>query len=371
MDPQNIPPNFTELREIVQRWFNVVDAYMSQPGVMTFLVEREMPVKDKFRALLKTLRTRQSSAVIVRQADKFAVQVFQRPQLHPSNPRINLVTMFATIGTILYAGYLTMHSIDKQLLTTIFRGINLNLEIVMFTVSLFGIIALHESGHKLAANAHRMDATLPYFIPGLPPLGTFGAVISLKSPPENRDELFDLGFSGPFVGFLATVVVAIVSILTAPLAAQAQVNSLVTQGLITSQGWPNVPLLLVLLNSLNIRAVTMGQTLVSTQVTFAAEIGALITFLNLLPVWQLDGGHIFRALLGPRGHRAATTLGLMALMIMGYWTFALLLLIFMSTSRGGGSGAMPLDDISPLSNNRKIIFALAMVMLALCFTTVG
>jgi membrane-associated protease RseP (regulator of RpoE activity) len=371
MEFQGTPPDFAALREVVQRWFNVTDMYVSPPGIVTFLVDAEMPVKEKFGSLLKALRPHQMCALLSREVGRLVVRVFPRPQLRPSNPKINIVTMLATIGTILFAGYTAVHSMDQQLLTTIFRGTNLNLEVVMFTVSLFGIIAFHESGHKLAANFHGMDATLPYFVPGPPPIGTFGAVISLRSPPENRDELFDLGFSGPFVGFLVTVVVTIVSILTAPLASQAQVNSLVAQGLITNQVWPNVPLLLVLLNDLNIRTVGLGQTLVSTQVTFAAEVGALITFLNLLPVWQLDGGHIFRAFLGPRGHQIATLIGLMALMLAGYWAFAFLLLIFMTTSRGGLAGSRPLDDISPLSNNRKALFALAMVVLVLCFMTLS
>jgi membrane-associated protease RseP (regulator of RpoE activity) len=106
--------------------------------------------------------------------------------------------------------------------------------------------------------------------------------------------------------------------------------------------------------------------LVLTQVAFAAEIGALITFLNIVPAWQLDGGHIMRATLGPRGHRVATMIGVMALALAGYWPFALLIIIFMFT-RGGITGVEPLDDVSPLSTSRKCLFAVALLMLVLCF----
>ena len=358
-------PDLGGLRAVVQRRFNVIDAYVDQYGIPNFLVEKES-TKEKFKQLIGDLGTYHLSASVRSEPDKLLIKIFQRIKARSSNPMINVLLMFATIGTILFASYSLTQSMDPQLLATVFRRLDLNAQIAMFAASLFGIIALHESGHKLAATAHGMDSTLPYFIPGPPPFGTFGAVISLKSPPANRDELFDLGFSGPVVGFLATIVVAIVSMLTAPLVQEAQVATLVGQGLLTVQEWPRTPLLMILLSYLDIRTAAPGQLIVLTQVAFAAEIGALITFLNIVPAWQLDGGHIMRAALGPKGHRIASSIGLVALALAGYWPFALLILILMFT-RGGRAGVEPLDDVSSLSNGRKVLFGLALVMLVLCF----
>ena len=358
-------PDLTELRRIVQLRFNVTDAYVDERGIPNFRVEREA-AKDKFKTLIGDLNPLQLSASVRSDSDKLLIKIFQRIQARPSNPLINAVLMFATIGTILFASYSLTYSMDPQVLKTVFGHLNLDMQIAMFAGSIFGIIALHESGHKLAAWNHRMDSTLPYFIPGPPPFGTFGAVISLKSPPANRDQLFDLGFSGPAVGFITTITVAIISILTAPLVPEAQVENLVSQGLLSVQAWPKTPLLMILLSYLDIRVVPPGQTLVLTQVAFAAEIGALITFLNIIPAWQLDGGHIMRAALGPQGHRIATGIGLAALALAGYWPFALLILVMMFT-RGGSAGVEPLDDVSSLSRGRKALFVLAIVILALCF----
>lgn len=358
-------PDLMGLRRVVQLHFDVIDAYVDQYGMPNFLVGR-VPVKQKFKDLLGDLEALHLTASVRRQSDKLLVRVFQRIRARSSNPLINVLLMFATIATIVFASYTLTYSTDKQLLETVFGGLDLNSQIAMFAASLFGIIALHESGHKLAATAHRMDSTLPYFVPGPPPFGTFGAVISLKSPPANRDELFDLGFSGPVVGFAVTIVVAMVSILTAPLVQEAQVVRLVGQGLLAMQEWPRTPLLMILLNYLDLRTVPPDQVLVLTQVAFAAEIGALVTFLNLIPAWQLDGGHIMRATLGPRGHRAATAMGVGVLALAGYWPFALLILLFMFT-RGGMTGVEPLDDVSPLSNSRKALFGVALAMLLLCF----
>jgi len=361
----NSHPDLAGLRRIVQLRFNVIDAYVDQYGIPSFLVEKE-PVKHKFKGLLRDLKPLQLCASVRSQPDRLMVRVFQRIRARPSNLLVNVVLMLATIGTILFASYSLTYSIDPQLLATVFGELDLNTQIVMFAGSLFGIIALHESGHRLAAKSHGMDSTLPYFIPGPPPFGTFGAVISLKSPPANRDELFDLGFSGPMIGFIATIIVAVLSILTAPLVAEAQVEKLVEQQLLAVQEWPRTPLLMILLNYLNIRTTAPGQVLVLTQVAFAAEIGALITFLNIIPAWQLDGGHITRAALGPQGHRIATGIGLAVLALAGYWPFALLVLLFMLT-RGGSAGVEPLDDVSSLSNKRKILFGVALAMLLLCF----
>jgi len=358
-------PDLTELRRIVQIRFSVADAYVDEHGIPNFRVEREA-AKDKFKALIGDLKPLQLSASVRSDSDQLLIRIFQRIQARRSNPFINAVLMFATIGTILFASYSLTYSMDPQVLKTVFGHLDLNVQIAMFAGSIFGIIALHESGHKLAAWNHRMDSTLPYFIPGPPPFGTFGAVISLKSPPANRDQLFDLGFSGPVVGFITTIAVAIISILTAPLVPEAQVESLVSQGLLSVQAWPKTPLLMVLLSYLDIRVVPAGQTLVLTQVAFAAEIGALITFLNIIPAWQLDGGHIMRAALGPQGHRIATGIGLVGLALAGYWPFALLILVMMFT-RGGWAGVEPLDDVSSLSTGRKVLFVLAIAMLVLCF----
>jgi len=103
------------------------------------------------------------------------------------------------------------------------------------------------------------------------------------------------------------------------------------------------------------------------QLFFAAQIGALLTFLNIVPAWQLDGGHISRAVFGANGHRVASVVGLLLLFVSGYWTFGILILAFMFFSRRGFAGVEPLDDISPVSNSRKLLYFLALVMLVLTF----
>jgi membrane-associated protease RseP (regulator of RpoE activity) len=265
------------------------------------------------------------------------------------------------------ASYLSIFTIDPRLASFMFENLSASDQMIALAAGILSIIGLHELGHVVAVRHHKMDATLPYFIPGPPPFGTFGAVISLRGPPANRDQLFDLGFSGPLTGFVVMLVVAIIAILISPSITSHQATQLFADNLLQSASWPNVPYFLELLAQSGLRSIPSGQTLVWSQVEFAAEIGALVTFLNLLPVWQLDGGHIVRATLGDRGHKATAIIAFAILVFAGYWAFALLLLAFMFLSRRPLEGLEPLDDISPLSSSRKALFALALVMLGLTF----
>src|SRR5208337_2096570 len=284
-----------------------------------------------------------------------------KPIMRKPRILINFMLLVITMVSVGYASYALVFDADPRLTEALFQNGNLWVQVAILAVSILGIVGLHELGHVCAVRHHRMDATLPYFIPAPPPFpfGTFGAVISLRGPPGNRDQLFDLGFSGPIAGFLATITVALFAYLTAPLISQQQAQQLLQANLLSISNWPNEPLLLELITGIGLRYVPSGHIMVLTQIAFAAEVGALITFLNILPVWQLDGGHIARAAFGDKGHKLVALLGFGVLFLAGYWAFALLLVFFMLISYRRGftllEGVAPLDDVSPLSNSRKAL----------------
>jgi membrane-associated protease RseP (regulator of RpoE activity) len=353
---------------MIEYRFTLLDAYIDVNGLPTFVVAQE-PVKEKFSELLHDLANHNLMARIRRVTEKLVISVFPKPNLGKPRKRINLALFLATIGTVGIASYYFIFNVDPRLTAALFASSSLSSQVVILAAGLLGIVGLHELGHVLASRHHKMDATLPYFIPVPPPFpfGTFGAVISLRSPPANRDQLFDLGFSGPIAGFLATVGVAILAILTAPIITDQQATQLISAKLLQTSSWPNEPLFFYLLSQIGLRTVPAGHVLVFTQFALAAEFGALITFLNILPVWQLDGGHISRAVFGDRGHKLTAVVAFGILLLAGYWAFAILLIVFMFISRRPLEGIEPLDDISPLSNWRKALFALALGMLVLSF----
>src|SRR6266568_205529 len=368
-------PPLESIKTMVASEFQVKDAFLDPYGIPTVQVTRE-PAKEKFQRLLDQLRQQGLIAAIRGprgSGDVLTIKIFQKPTPKPPRRMINLVLFLATILTVFVAGYLLwLAQLQQGFIQTIVPNSNIYLEAIAFVAGLVAIIGLHEFGHKAAARHHKMDATLPYFVPGPPPIGTFGAVISLRSPPANRDQLFDLGLSGPLVGFVVTIVVIILSVVFGIYLSPAQFQQAQQYGASSTDwsAWPfQQPALAIIVSSLatNLRSETGGAILFDPQLSFAAQIGALLTFLNLVPMWQLDGGHISRSVFGEGGHRTATVIGLFILIAARYYPFAFLVLAFMLSSRRGFAGVEPLDDVSPVSNSRKLLYLLGLVMLLLTF----
>ncbi len=347
--------DFGSIRSLVEYRFTIHDAYVDVSGISTFIVQPE-PVKEKFLELLMDLAHHNLTARVRKVSDKLVISIFPKPSLGKPRKLTNLILFIATVATVSLASYVLIYEVDPRLTDALFATSDLRSQVFVLALSILGIVVLHEMGHVLAVRHHKMDATLPYFVPAPPPyfpFGTFGAVISLRGPPANRDQLFDLGFSGPIAGFLATIGVAMFAFMTAPLITEQKAAELMAANLLSVRPWPYTPLLFDLLGLLGLRTVPTGHVLVLTQLAFAAEVGALITFLNILPVWQLDGGHIARATFGDQGHRLAAFVAFGVLLFAGYWGFALMLILFMFWSRRPLKGVEPLDDVSPLSNNKR------------------
>src|SRR5215475_8769920 len=151
----------------------------------------------------------------------------------------------------------------------------------VYSFAVLSILGAHEMGHYIACRWYGVRATLPYFIPvPLPPVGTFGAFIKIKSPFPSRRALFDIGIAGPLAGFVFAIPAAFIAHY---FAAPASVSEL-TGGEITF----NDPLLFQFFE----RALRLPPSIELNPVWWAAWIGVFMTALNLLPVGQLDGGHV-------------------------------------------------------------------------------
>jgi len=232
----------------------------------------------------------------------------------------------------------------------------------IYTLSLLGILGVHELGHIIAAKAHGLKTSWPYFIPGLPVIGipTFGAFIQSKGLTINREILFDVAIAGPIAGLVIAIIVSIYGAYTAPI-----LDSTIADGLFAEQKLVEWEMGESLLMSASLAMFGKGGTgyeVIMTPVLFAAWIGFLITFLNLLPAWQLDGGHMARTLVGPKIHKYATYGSIGVLILLDYFIMAILILVMSYRT----PSATPLDDISPLSRNRKIAYIGIIVLAILC-----
>lgn len=170
-----------------------------------------------------------------------------------------------------------------------------------FAVPLLAILLTHEFGHYIAARIHKVDASLPFFIP-LPrfsPFGTMGAIISMRGRIRSRNALLDIGASGPLAGLLVALPVLIIGL------AHSKVGPAVPHGVQEGQS-----LLYIALKRLVLGPIPEGQDVFLGPMAFAGWTGLFITALNLIPIGQLDGGHIAYALFGLRQNRAAKILHL-------------------------------------------------------------
>lgn len=230
---------------------------------------------------------------------------------------------------------------------------------VIYTVSLLGILGIHESGHLVVARLHNLKTSWPYFIPGIPVYGipTFGAVITSRGLTVNRHILYDVAIAGPIAGLIIAIIVAMYGAYTAPVITDELAENLFSESQLIEM---NEPLLMIA--SLAVFGKAGEGEVVMTPVLFAAWLGFLITFLNLLPAWQLDGGHMARALFGAKWHRIGTFASIGVLFVLGYFIMAMFILLLSSRN----PGAMPLDDESPIPNNRKAMYAVIVVLAILC-----
>jgi membrane-associated protease RseP (regulator of RpoE activity) len=180
-----------------------------------------------------------------------------------------------------------------------------------FSGPLLFILMAHEMGHYVTCLNRRVDATLPYFLPSPTLFGTLGAFIRIKTPIYTRRDLFDIGSGGPVAGFIALLPCLFVGVwLSHPIAAWLDQTSIVSA----------TPLALRIAAALRF-GVANSHHILLHPTAVAALAGMLMTALNLLPLGQLDGGHVTYAIFGEKGHRIVSTCMVALLVIMGkfYW----------------------------------------------------
>jgi membrane-associated protease RseP (regulator of RpoE activity) len=245
-----------------------------------------------------------------------------------------------------------------------------------FTAAVLGVLTAHELGHYAVGRYHGVDVSLPYLIPFVVPFGTLGAIIRMRGRMPDRRTLFDIGVAGPLAGLVATVVVTVVGLSMAPMTVPQWVAESSTQAVVFN----NPPLLTLIADALGRPTSYDDPRLVVHPVIVGGWVGMFFTVLNLLPVGQLDGGHMLRAMLGRRQETIAAVVpvGLFALAgylhlvrglgvneSVGLWAFWGLF----ATAIAYNGPAHPVDE-TPLGWRRQLVGLLTFGLGALCFLVV-
>ncbi len=344
------------LRAAVARQFSVYGVVVS-PMALTFQVG--VPpggVDAPFDALRLELVPKDYIPTITQEKGETLVHIQRRPRPRFARTQVNLILLLVTVLTTTFFGgaWNWADYSGKPFLSAESIGFGS----LFFTVPLLTILGSHEMGHYLVAKRYKVQASLPFFLPSVPPLGTFGAFISMRDPIPNRRALLDIGVSGPLVGFAIAIPVTLAGL---ALSAASPANGLTLAG----QAQP----------SLLFRALSLFFPLPDVLIAhphplaFAGWVGLFVTAINLLPAGQLDGGHVARALFGRNQFYVswAAVLTLFALTVFpppgypGWFLFGFLILVL------GVRHPPPLNDLTRLDSRRKLIGIAAVVILIVTF----
>lgn len=309
-----------------------------------------------------TLSSPAGTGFTVLPAEQFRqTEIYRLPDHFPmlAPPQVNQLTgkqMFrhsllalATLITTTLAGFFLFGSLSSGLL---------------YSLTLLTILTAHEMGHYIACRWYGVEATLPYYIPFVLPfpvlqVGTFGAFIKIKSPIPSRRALFDIGIAGPLAGFVFALPATFIAHY------YAQPSPFVAgDDFISLQD----PLLFKFFQQL----LHLPNDLLLNPIMFASWVGLLMTALNLMPVGQLDGGHVTYSLFGHKGHRVVALLCYVAVVALvvysiqtGSWSYILYAVILTLMMRVGHPPVLEEEDA--IGAARKLVALIGLVIFILCF----
>lgn len=336
------PKWLAELLELVAKHFEISDFVTSKDRIELEATARNP--KQSFRSLLDAAKQKGYLPVMREREGELRLMMMRYPRVGQGRIIINLLLLGATFLTTFAAGYF--------LLSSYFLIFDRTLSAVLFSGAIMLMLGAHELGHKIAAWRNGVESTLPYFIPAPFFLGTFGAVIKIKSPIPTKEALVEMGASGPLFGFLVAL----------PLTAVGLMLSKPDGGTFL---W-FTPAIFAVLQVLTFGYVPTAMSI--NPLAFAGWVVLLVTMFNLLPAGQLDGGHIARGLMGRERHYELTRMLGFSLLLFGLffpelplWIFGFLILLLFRRYHAGA-----LDDVSKLSKHQKWLAVAAFVVFLLC-----
>jgi len=357
--PKTIFDDIENIKGAVAKYFPIYNTQVHFDTVSMYCNVDLNTLENNFESLRKDMKSMAYIPIISKERGEYIIHIVKRQPVKFRGPWLNLILLIATIGSTIVAGA-GLWSVAFGIGDT-FAANNLANGALYFAFPLMLILSVHEMAHYMAAKSHGIAASLPFFIPAPFILGTFGAFISIREPIPSKKALLDIGFSGPIAGFLVAIPVLCIGLIlsgdmTGP--AQEEVLQGGTMLIGTSALFEMFMAVFGLSGGAGIHPLA-----------FAGWVGFFVTALNLLPVGQLDGGHIARAILGEKsrwaGYGAMGAMLILGLLFSSSWLFFALLIMFM-----GLRHPPPLNDVTKLTSARKVVGVAAAIMLILCFVPI-
>lgn len=299
------------LRARLERRFRVYDVQQDEHVVAFYVDAPRETLEADFEALKAELRAEGLVPLLKYQGGEHAIYILRRPVAHKRAWRMALALFLVTLATTTLAGALEAFSyyrrdVDLANITQgeywrmALSGESLVLGFLTFALPLMLILGIHELGHYFMARRHGVNQSLPYFLP-FPPgasllnIGTMGAFIALREPMPNRKVLFDIGIAGPLAGLAVAIPVTIVGF---ALMAASPVT--------VDPGAPGtISVITPLLYDALAAPFRLPENALMHPTAYAGFVGFFLTAFNMLPVSQLDGGHVAYAMWSDKAKYAA------------------------------------------------------------------
>ena len=358
--PPDAAKEIEYVKSMVARHFPVYDVKVNFDVVEFYCRVDETMLQESFERLREEMSQQGYIPMITYQKGEHVVIVGKKPKSRYRSIYVNLAMLIITVLAMTFAGIFDWASYANVPAGEVYSLENVATGVLVFTLPLFAILAVHELGHYFMARRRKVAASLPFFIPSIPPLGTFGAFISLRDPIPDRKSLLEIGIAGPLAGLMVAIPLGIAGLMLTNIEARPVPDEYET-GSIIRVAFP-------LMYSWIEQVLPIEGDYLIHPMAFAAWVGFLVTALNLLPAGQLDGGHIARAVFGRNAKYAswATIAILIALSFFYFaWMFFAILILFL-----GAKHPPPLNDITKLDNRRKVLGVLAFIILVIAFSPV-
>ncbi len=341
-----------QFKSKIEKGFNVHDSAVGK-GAVSFSVAPRYSHEESYEAVFREFEGHEFTPLYRRTREGFKVFVTPRKmKKREVRLRVHLMLLILTAITVTWAGYEWWADGNVA-------------QSIMFAAALMGVLGIHELGHSLTARRRGIKATLPFFIPAPPtifPFGTLGAVIFMGSPVKNRQSLLDVGIAGPIAGFLVCIPIAIIGL---KLSTVAPISAIVEGEYVFT-----MPLILQLLSGY-VFGGSLGSNMIIQPhpIAMAAWAGFFVTSLNILPMGQLDGGHVIRGLFPVHFRKiyyttACILLVIGVLFISPIWIFWVIITWIMTKLDHPG----PLNDVSGLGPRKMVYGIVLLLLLVLCFT---
>lgn len=361
LHPENINQldEILELKKLIERYFRVYEVRGAQDAIGFYCDINEETLDKRFDDMRNEMKASNYIPLLLHEGGEYIIYVTKRPRARYKSSKVNIVLLFLTVITTTISGSILWVGATGGTEADIFSLKNLAYGALYFALPLLAILGTHEFGHYFTAKKHGVAASLPFFIPMIPPLGTLGAVISMREPIPNKKALLDIGAAGPIAGMIVAIPVTIIGIHLTNVH-QFAVTPDEPGGLLLFS-----PLLIIGLNFI----FPIQENLIAHPTYFAGWVGILVTALNLLPAGQLDGGHIVRAIFGRKARQIGLFTVILIIMsgfVFGYFGYIFLIVIVMFLG-GGLQHPPPLNDVTKLDSRRFVVGGLALVIFISCF----